>query len=548
MPSAAVLLPVALPLASAAVIAALGALRVDVGRIGAAGAWAALIALFALWVPVRSTEELVLGQLGFGTAFDMRIDAVAFAFGVMIAAPAALLLTLQRRSWQESAIAMLALGSSLGAVEAGGIVLAAAAGGTAATLAVMLLDTEDPGGNRPSWTALLAGWLALTWVGVLLQVRSGTAVFEAVPVSAVTPAIFALLAGSAVVVSGLFPWRSWTSSLSSRPSLGAAGIALATLYPLGLYLLVRGYELGNGHYPHPAFSMVLGLLGAAVAFGAAFRAQAAASKRAYLAEVVPALGGFALMAIAIGTPLGVVAGLTVLATASALIACIALLPEDSPVASLLVLGAAAGLPPGVGFGALVLGVEATFEAGDFTGLIGLVAIAAWAIWAVASARAVGLAPAAEAAHLTSARVAAVVAALILIAGPALAVLVAALGSPITAEVMRTAPLAVGNRFTSIATTTTVLPALALFLPLLLIAAIAYPGLGATYVAPQPRAAVLRFAGPSWWWRVRETALAARVPDQYRSLLNLRELELAATGGRPLLWLAALVALGFAVTR
>jgi hypothetical protein len=39
-----------------------------------------------------------------------------------------------------------------------------------------------------------------------------------------------------------------------------------------------------------------------------------------------------------------------------------------------------------------------------------------------------------------------------------------------------------------------------------------------------------------------------VPEQYRSILNLRELELAAAGGRPVLWLFALVALAFAVTR
>jgi hypothetical protein len=49
-------------------------------------------------------------------------------------------------------------------------------------------------------------------------------------------------------------------------------------------------------------------------------------------------------------------------------------------------------------------------------------------------------------------------------------------------------------------------------------------------------------------RVREQLRTATLPDQYRSLVDLRALEAAATGGGPLLWLAALVALAFAVTR
>ncbi|HYL08697.1 MAG TPA: hypothetical protein VEU76_09105 [Candidatus Udaeobacter sp.] len=548
MPSAAVLLPVVLPLAAAAAITALGAVRMDIGRAGSAGAWASLIALGAVWVPVRSTQELVLGSLGFGSAFDVRIDAVAFAFGLMIAAPVAVLLTFQRRTWQESAIAMLALSASMAAVEAGGIVLAAIAGGTAATLAVVLLDSEDPHSTRPGWAALLAGWLALAWVGVLLQVRSGTAVFEAVPVSAVTGPIFALLAGSAVVASGLFPWKAWPSRLWSRRSLSAAGVALATLYPLGLYLLVRGYELGDGRYPHPAFNLALGLAGIAVAFGAAFRAQAAATRRDYFAEVVPAFGGFALMSIAVGTGLGLVAGLIVLATAAALIACLSLLPDGARLPGLVAVAAAAGLPPGVAFGSRALGVEATFEGGDFLGLIGLGAMASWAIWVVASARAVGLAPDPEATHEGLPRVAGAIALGVILLGPALAAMAVAVGDPLATDVLRPGAVTLGTRLSVIDTTSTVLPAVSLFLPLLLIGALAYPGIGAAHLTPQPRPAVLRIRSPRWWRQARQIALAARVPEQYRSLLNPRELELAAGAGRPFLWLAALVALAFAVTR
>jgi hypothetical protein len=39
-----------------------------------------------------------------------------------------------------------------------------------------------------------------------------------------------------------------------------------------------------------------------------------------------------------------------------------------------------------------------------------------------------------------------------------------------------------------------------------------------------------------------------VPEQYRSIVGVAELEVAAAGGNPLLWLAALVALTVAVTR
>src|SRR5205823_10698426 len=151
MPSAAVLGPVVIPLVVAAGIAAFGLARIDLGRMAAAaGAWGSVVALFAVWVPIRSSLELTLGQLGFGSAFDMRIDGVTFAFGLMIAIPAAILLTLQPRAWPQTVVAMLGLAAALAAVEAGGIVLTAIAGGTAATLAVVLLDTEDPRASRPS--------------------------------------------------------------------------------------------------------------------------------------------------------------------------------------------------------------------------------------------------------------------------------------------------------------------------------------------------------------------------------------------------------------
>ena len=550
MPSAAVLGPVVIPLLAAAVIAAVGLARFDLGRTaGAGGAWGCVAALLAVWLPVRSSVELILGQLGYGSALDLRIDGVTFAFGLMIAVPIAVLLTLQPRAWPQTALSLLALAAAMAAVEAGGVVLTAIAGGTVATLAVVMLETEDPRAPRPSWALLLAGWLGVAWVGVILQVVGGTAVYTAVPVAAITGPVFAVLAASAVIASCLFPWRTWLAVLWRRPSLRAAAVTIATVYPLGFYLLIRAYELGDGRYPHPLFNVGLAVLGIAAAFAAAARAQAAATRREFFGEVIPGFGGFALTAIAIGTPLGLAAGLILLATASALVACLALLPDGAGIASVVAVAAAVGLPPGLAFGARVVGVEATFEAGDFLGLIGVASAAAWATWMVAGARAIGLPggrgrPASE----TFAGVAMLIATLTLVAGPALAVIQFGMANPVAAEVMQaTAGTLTGGRV-AVVTVSSVLPVVTLFVPLLLIGVVIYALTDISAIRTQARPAIFRIPAAASLERFRAAVRAASVPDQYRTILNLKQLEAAAAGGSPVFWLAALVALGFAVTR
>jgi hypothetical protein len=550
MPSVAVVAPIVLPLIAAAVIAAFGAAGVPLGRVAAGlGAWSSAAALLAVWLPVRSSLELILGALGYGSSLDLRLDAVSFAFGLMVVVPAAVLLTLQPRTWQESTLSMLGVAAAMAAVEAGGVVLTAIAGSTAATLAVVSLATEDPRAPRPSWALLLAGWLALVLVGVTLQVGGGTAVYSAVPVAAVTAPVFVVLASAALLVSSLFPWRAWPVALWSRPSLRAAGITIATLYPLGFYILVRAYELGAGRYPHIAFNVVLAVIGIAVALGAGARAQAAATRREFFGEVITGFGGFALSAIAIGTPLSLVAGIVMLATASAIVACLSLLPDRTGLAPLVTVAAAVGLPPGIAFGSRVIGIESAFEGGDFVGLIGLAGAAVWALWVVAGARAIGLPggrghPASE----TFPRVAMALAAATLIAGPALALLQLGFANPAAADVMPAAASSLAGGATSVVTTSTVLPAVTLFAPLLLIALLVYAGTGASAIHTQARPAILELPAAQVLQRIRSAAGSAVVPEQYRSILNLRELELAAAGGRPVLWLTALVALAFAVTR
>jgi hypothetical protein len=550
MPSIALLAPVLLPLIAAGVITAFGLGGFNLGPIVVGGgAWAAVLALLVLWLPLRSTQELDLGQLGFGSPFQLRIDAVAFAFGLMVLVPAALVLSLQRRSWQEAALGALGAGAAMCAIEAGGVVLTALAGGTAATLAVIQLDGEDIRAPRPRWSMLLAAWLALSWAGVILQVRSGTASYAAVPVSALTAPVFALVALAGVLASGLVPWRSWPAQVWSRPSLRAAGLVVATIYPLGFYLLVRSYEMGDGRYPHIAFSAVLATWGVAVALGAAARAQSAATRREFLGEVVPGIGGFALMTVALGTPLGLVAGLVTLAFAAAMTGCLSLLPDRAGPASLLAIAAAVGLPPALGFGARIVGIESTFEAGDFFGFIGVAAAIAWVLWMVAGARATGLPPGRERpASETFPRVAMAVAALTLVAGPALALIQSAFANPAQADVMPVPAGAVSGGLTSVVTVSTVLPVVALFVPLLIIGVLAFGAAGTALIRTQPRPALFSFPWTGAVVRLRQAVASASLPEQYRTILDLRGLEAAAAGGRPLIWLASLAALAFAVTR
>jgi len=550
VPAIAIIAPVAIPLATAGSVAICGVAGWKIDRIVlAVGTWLAIVALIALWAPVRSTQDLGLGQLGFGTPSELRLDAVGFTFGLLVLVPAAILLTLQPRPWQEGTVAALGVAAAVLAVESGGVILTAVAGGAAATLAIVQLDVEDPRASRPPWGVLLAAWLALSWVGAILQVRSGTAGYSAVPVSALTVPVFALLAATALIASGLYPWRGWPSQLWGRPALRSAGMAVATLYPLGFYLLVRAYEIGDGRYPQFWLQVVLAGIGVLVAFGAAARAQGASTRRAYLGEVIPGLGGFALIGISVGTPLGLVAGIATLAVAATLAACLPLLPDRGGPTSLVVIAAAAGLPPGLAFGVRVLGLEATFEAGTPMGLIGIAAAATWILSIIAAARAAGLPagrghPASE----TEPRVSMGLALAIVVAGPALGLVLAVLATPAQALVMPS-PAGVNlGGLTAVATVSTVLPAVALFTPVLLLAVLAYYYAGPMTVRAQDRAAFVVLPGTDRFARLREALRSATVPAQYRSLVDLRALEAAATGGGPLLWLAALVALAFAVTR
>src|SRR6266571_23729 len=157
MSSVALFAPIVLPTAAAAITATCGIAGLDIGRAPlAVGMWAAIAALVVIWAPLRSSQDINLGPLGFGAGLDLRVDAVGFAFGLLVLVPAAILMTLQPRTWQEGAVAGLGAAAAMLAVEAGGVLLTAVAGGTAATLAVIQLDIEDVRAPRPSWGMMLA--------------------------------------------------------------------------------------------------------------------------------------------------------------------------------------------------------------------------------------------------------------------------------------------------------------------------------------------------------------------------------------------------------
>ena len=142
----------------------------------------------------------------------------------------------------------------------------------------------------------------------------------------------------------------------------------------------------------------------------------------------------------------------------------------------------------------------------------------------------------------------VLAAATIVAGPALALFQLGFANPAAAEVMQASASSLAGGAASVVTTSTVLPAVSLFVPLLLIAILVYAGTSMSAIRTQARPAILQLPAGNLVRRVRAAVAAAAVPEQYRSILNLRELELAAAGARPVLWLTALIALAFAVTR
>ena len=550
MPAALLLLPVALLAVGAVLAWAARVVFPSSGRVIAAlVAWAALAALVAIWIPQRTPLDLTVGELGAGVRLAIRLDAVSFAFGSFVLVPAALLLTFTRSP--SPPLALLATAASLFTLEAGGLMLAAVGWGTTLLTVAMLLQAG--GEAKPMTTRIRdqAALLLLLWAGAALYARAGTDQYAATPVSALQPQIFALVALASLLASGIVPWKAWPASLWERLRPETAGPATALLFFTGFYFLVRMYEAGGGHYPSTYFGPILAALGTTCAIAAALRAQAAPTLRAYLGESLPIAGGFALLALALGTPLGVAAAIATLAVAAVLCALLPLVADEAlagPVLAALVVSV--GLPPTAVFGTRLLDLQAALEANEFTGYLALAAAAAWLIGIAAAARAVRLGPRSESKRLGSQFGALLLVTLLAVGGAGLGALQTAIAIPAAATVLNFPGSSLTGGLYATNAASGGWPAVALG-GLLAVAILALAvAAGRFGVATLPAADPAPFFAPRW--RALPDRLGAvldglEVPAEFR-VTGWKRFDLALTQCSVWFWIALFVALAVVISR
>lgn len=433
MPAQALLLPIGCLAAGALLAGPFGRLSEGAGRtVAAVAAWAAVVAMLAVWLPQRSPLEQTFAELGAGIRLAVRVDAVSFAFGLYVTVPAALLLTFQRV--RSPALGALATAAALLSVEASGLILAALAWGVTLTILRLYLQVAGAPADTAARVRNEATWLCLAWAATVLYALAGTDQYVAAPVTAVTPPLFGLVMLAALFASGLVPWRPWHAAALERLEPEAAGLPVALLFPFGFYLLVRLYQTGDGQYPSQWFNLGLAALGTLTALSAALRAQAAASRRGYFSEAVPLAGGFTLLALALGTPLGLATAIAEMAGAALLPALLVLIPAEVISGSaLLALAIVAGLPPALPFASRLLTLQAAVQANEATAYLALLAALAWLLAIAGAARALRLgAKARGPGSLTGVGMAAFA---LLLAGPLVGALQQGLAIPAAASVL-----------------------------------------------------------------------------------------------------------------
>jgi formate hydrogenlyase subunit 3/multisubunit Na+/H+ antiporter MnhD subunit len=546
MPAALLLLPVAL-LALGAVLAFVAP---GSGRfIGTLAAWAALVTLIAIWIPQRTPLDLAVGELGAGIRLAIRLDAVSFAFGLFVLVPAALLLTFT--SSPSPPLILLATAASFFTLMASGLILAAF--GWGATLLLVAVLLQAGGEAKPMTTRLRdqGALLSLLWAGAAIYSRGGTDQYAAIPVAVLQPQIFALVAIASLLASGIVPWKSWPASVWERLRPETAAPATALLFFTGFYFLVRMYQAGGGHYPSPHFNVLLAAAGTACALAASLRAQAASTRRAYLGETLPIAGGFALLALALGTPLGVAAAIGTLAAASLLCALLPLVSAEAltgPVLAALLVSV--GLPPTAVFATRLLDVQAAVEANEVTGYLGLAAMAAWVIGIAAAARAVRLNPRKEAEPGGTRLGAVVLVALLAAGGAGLGALQSTIAIPAAATVLSFPDTALTGGLYATDAASGSWPAVALG-GLLAVAVVVLGFAGRRFgVAALPAADPAPFFAPRWRSlpdRLGELADALELPVEFR-VTGWKRVDLALTRGSIWLWIVLFAVLAIVVTR
>lgn len=552
MVAAALYLPPGLLLVGALATWGLGYAGVGSGRGGrwpaVLSCWLALAALIGAWItvsaqPTESAPPLPAGPI----QLVLRLDAISFAFGLAVLLPIGLLLTFQSRSWQSAGSAALAIGFATVAIEAGSLLLTALALGACASLVGVVLRNEDEDTGRSAWLTALCAAFVLGWAGASLEAFSGgTSLFSAVPVEALKVPVFLLIVLAAVLCSGLVPWATWVSSVWRRRQTEGAGLAVGLLVPLGLLLLARLYTLGGGAWPAPWLHWTMAALGGLVAIAAAVRAQAVRDRRSQLGEAVPLAAGLVTLAMSLGTPLGIVAGVTGVLAVGVTAALGMLLPSGGRV-TLIGIPLAVGAPPGLVFGAHLLTVQAALEAGGQNGLWAIVVVASWFLGYVAAVRAAGL-PSGSGPGSRRGTYAASV--LMLIGGAGLGAVSQLITIPAATELVRSPSSPISGGFGSELTASGGFGALYLSIPLLILFGILAfltrplpeqtPTGRPAVVVPVPTIRLTR-------WLPSPPRIPP-LPDMIRDALRVDALERAMSLGHPWFWGAVALALVVLVTR
>lgn len=581
MALATLLLPAAVLAVSAAFSRGADLAGVDLGRhIVAAAAWLALALLAGAWLASgRGLVEFAPGSTTAVAPLRLRMDAVVVLFQVAVLVPAALLLTFQRRSSREAGIAALAVAAALVSLEGGSLLWTAIGLGVCISLVLIYLHREEQRGTGQFWVVQTIAWLLLVWTAVLLDAAGGTSVYGAIPVTALRLPAFTVMTAAAVLCSGVLPWRTWVSEVWTRRRLEAGTLAIALLVPIGFYLFVRAYGMGAGQWPASQANLLVAAIGAAAALGSAVRAQAAATRRGFLAEAVPLASGLALLALGLGTPLALVAALTGVVALSIVAGLAPLVPTDRGPLALLAIAVPAGAPPTVAFGSWLLTVQAALEAGVVPAFLGLAGAAAWLLGLAAAARAIRLPDVPAGSAPQGSRLGSLVASTVAVgAGIALTLVIALLAIPAATEVMPPAPaqsagaggvsqaaiLGAGSLGVSTASGGWSPALLAGPLVLLALAAVGAARVSRWRASPTsvPEAAlpppVMELDPPPaplftpplaplpdravGWLKT------LRLPAQYRSLFRPALMERAVARSRPWLWAAVTVVMTIAVTR
>ncbi|HLH68742.1 MAG TPA: hypothetical protein VKY90_06850 [Candidatus Dormibacteraeota bacterium] len=576
MPSAAMLAPPALLAVAAILACSLGQLAAQAGRvIGALAAWLAIGVEVAGWwwggrVPLEFTAPISLG----GVPLGLKLDSSIFALQTVTLLALALLLTFQPQGSGRAALASLAGGVALSTLAANSLALTALGLSACAGLLRVALAWDEQEAVEAAWGTLSLAWIVLLWAAVLLEVVGGTSVYSAVPVTALQVPVFLLVAVAALLCTGALPWRTWVSLIWARERPAGGTLALAVMVPLGFSLLLRAYALGAGEWPASWLHSLLTGLGALTALAAAGRAQAAGSVRMMRAEALPLGAGLTLMALALGTPLGVAAAVLSLGGLGLTTGLLPSLPDEGPAGSIgdaLVFGT----PPALVFGGWLLCVQAALEAGPMTGLMGLAGALAWLVGLAAVARATWLPPPTVPRSGSLTGFAAGVG-LLLAGGVGLGGLTALVAMPVASDLMSPSSHApaipyLGGGVAGVVAPSGNWPAgvlggvvAAVGVALLCLAGLfRRRGWGLRQRSSEPAEARARghrslpilevgpFLDLSWWGLPVQAAMrlrGLRLPSQYRSLVRLRALGAATMRSRPWFWALVTVALALVVTR